>query len=96
MQNQNNGNSLKPGLALRAHELQEKIFLQLLLQKHCIRVLADVDGMFASFPAETNIWGASSAACHGDVYTFGGGGSDWRVSQALNNAMKDYDDQGYL
>ena len=77
-------------------ELQEKIFLQLLLQKQLHLEYYDVDGMFASFPAETNIWGASSAACYGDVYTFGGGGSDWRVSQALNNAMKIMMIQGYL
>ncbi len=86
-------NSLKLRLALRAHGAAGEDFSATAASEAIASgVLADVDGMFASFPAETNIWGASSAACYGDVYTFGGGGSDWRVSQALNNAMKDYDD----
>jgi len=86
-------NSLKLRLALRAHGATGENFSSTAASEAIASgVLADVDGMFASFPAETNIWGASSAACYGDVYTFGGGGSDWRISQALNNAMKDYDD----
>jgi hypothetical protein len=86
-------NSLKLRLALRAHGAAGESFSATAASEAIASgVLANVDGMFASFPGESNIWGSSSAAVYGDVWTFGGGGSDWRISQALNNAMKEFND----
>jgi hypothetical protein len=86
-------NSLKLRLALRAHGASGESFSASAVSEAIASgVLADVDAMFESFPAETNIWGPSSAAAYGDVWAFGGGGSDWRVSQALTNAMKTFND----
>ena len=86
-------NSLKLRIALRAHGgVGEDFSAKAVSEAISSGVLADVDAMFAGFPGETNIWGASSAACFGDVYTFGGGGSDWRISQAMTDVLKGNDD----